>query len=74
MPVTVEVGAAEADLVEEFAAELESLGFSLVRRGPQPSPWRRSRSLLEGSDVESIVRDLLSDLAAGKGAKRIEAQ
>jgi DNA mismatch repair protein MutL len=29
--------------------------------------------LLEGSDVEPLLRDLLSDLAAGQGAKRIEA-
>ena len=34
VPVSIAVGVAEADLAEEFAAELESLGFQLVRRGP----------------------------------------
>jgi DNA mismatch repair protein MutL len=73
VPVSVAVGANEADLVEEFAAELESLGFSLVRRGPALVSVSAIPLLLEGTDVEPLLRDLLSDLVAGKGAKRIEA-
>jgi DNA mismatch repair protein MutL len=73
VPVSVAVGAAEADLVEECAAELESLGFLLVRRGPTTISVAAIPLALEGSDVEPLVRDLLSDLAVGKGAKRIEA-
>jgi DNA mismatch repair protein MutL len=73
VPVSVAVGANEADLVEEFAAELELLGFSLVRRGPARVSVAAIPLLLEGTDVEPLLRDLLSDLAAGKGAKRIEA-
>jgi DNA mismatch repair protein MutL len=73
VPVSIAVGAAEADLVEEWAAELESLGFLLVRRGPTTISVTGIPLLLEGSDVEPLLRDLLSDLAAGKGAGRIEA-
>ena len=73
VPVSIAVGAAEADLVEEFAVELESLGFTLVRRGPTTISVAAIPLLLEGSDVEPLLRDLLSDLAAGKGAQRIEA-
>jgi DNA mismatch repair protein MutL len=29
--------------------------------------------LLEGADIEPLVRDLLSDLAEGKGAARVES-
>jgi DNA mismatch repair protein MutL len=73
VPVSVAVGAAEADLVEECSAELESLGFLLVRRGPTTISVAAIPLALEGSDVEPLLRDLLSDLAEGKGAKRIEA-
>ncbi|HUO66752.1 MAG TPA: DNA mismatch repair endonuclease MutL [Gammaproteobacteria bacterium] len=73
VPASITVGTGEADLVEEYAAELESLGFVLVRRGPTTVSVAAVPLLLEGSDVEPLVRDLLSDLAAGKGAKRIEA-
>jgi len=73
VPVSVAVGATEADLVEECAAELESLGFLRVRRGPTTISVAAIPLALEGSDVEPLLRDLLSDLAAGQGAKRVEA-
>jgi DNA mismatch repair protein MutL len=79
VPVTVEVGSREGDLVEERGAELEALGFSVVRRGPTRIAVQGIPLLLEGSDVESLVRDLLSDLAesdasARNGAERVEAK
>jgi DNA mismatch repair protein MutL len=73
VPVSVDVGSGEADLIEDFGAELETLGFSLVRRGPARISVTAIPLLLEGTDVEPLVRDLLSDLATGKGAQRIEA-
>jgi DNA mismatch repair protein MutL len=73
VPVTLEVGSREADLVEERGGDLEALGFSLVRRGPARIAVQAIPLLLEGSDVESLVRDLLSDLAESKGAERVEA-
>jgi DNA mismatch repair protein MutL len=73
VPVTLDVGSREADLVEEHGAELEVLGFSVVRRGPARIAVQSIPLLLEGSDVEGLVRDILSDLADNKGAERIEA-
>ncbi len=73
VPVTLEVGSHEAELVEERGSDLELLGFSLVRRGPASVAVQAIPLLLEGSDVEPLIRDLLSDLAESKGAERVEA-
>ena len=73
VPVSIDVGAREGDLVEEHGADLEALGFSLVRRGEQRVSVRAMPLLLEGTDVEPLVRDLLSDLAEGQGARRVES-
>jgi DNA mismatch repair protein MutL len=73
VPVTLEVGSREGDLVEERGAELEILGFSIVRRGPTRIAVQAIPLVLEGTDVEPLVRDLLSDLAESKGAERVEA-
>jgi DNA mismatch repair protein MutL len=73
VPRTVEVSAREADLVEQFADELAAVGLDIVRRGPSQVAVRAVPLSLEGSDVEAMVRDVLSDLAAGHGASRVEA-
>jgi DNA mismatch repair protein MutL len=73
VPVSIDVGAGEGDLVDEHGADLEALGFSLVRRGPGRVSVLALPLLLEGTDVEPLVRDLLSDLAEGKGAGRVES-
>jgi DNA mismatch repair protein MutL len=73
VPVTLAVAAREADLVEEFADDLESLGFELSRRGPLEVTVRAVPLLLQGADVEPLVRDLLSDLASNQGVARVES-
>ena len=73
VPVSIDVGTGEGDLVDEHGTELEALGFSLVRRGPRRVAVLGMPLLLEGADVEPLVRDLLSDLAEGKGAQRVES-
>jgi DNA mismatch repair protein MutL len=73
VPVTFEVSAREADLVEQFAEELAAIGLDVVRRGPQQVAVRAVPMLLAGGDVEPMVRDVLSDLADGQGMRRIEA-
>ncbi len=67
VPISFEVSAREADLVEEFGDELEALGLDVVRRGPQHVAVSAVPLLLEGEDVEPLVRDLLSDLGDGQG-------
>jgi DNA mismatch repair protein MutL len=73
VPVTLEVAPHEADLAEEFAGDLEALGFAVARRGPQHVAVQGIPLLLEGTDVAPLLRDLLSDLAENQGAARIEA-
>jgi DNA mismatch repair protein MutL len=73
VPVSFEVSALEADLVEQFADDLTAVGLELVRRGPQQVAVLAVPLLLDGEDVEPMVRDVLSDLADGQGVGRIEA-
>ena len=73
VPLSFEVSAREGDLVEQFASELAAIGLDVVRRGPQHVAVSGVPALLEGEDVESMVRDLLSDLAEGQGVGRVEA-
>jgi DNA mismatch repair protein MutL len=73
VPVGFDVSAREADLVEQFADELTAVGLELVRRGPRQIAVSAVPLLLEGEDVEPLVRDLLSDLAEGQGVGRVEA-
>jgi DNA mismatch repair protein MutL len=73
VPISFEVSLREADLVEQFADELAQIGLEIVRRGREQVAVRTMPLLLEGSDAEPLVRDVLSDLAEGQGTRRIEA-
>ena len=72
VPITANIAASEADAAEENADKLARLGFELVRRGRDELKITAIPSLLEGSDIEALVRDILSDIADGKGAARVE--
>jgi DNA mismatch repair protein MutL len=74
VPLSLEVSAREADLVEEYADELAAVGLEIVRRGPQHVAVNAVPLLLEGNDLEPMVRDVLSDLAEGQGVGRVEAR
>ena len=73
VPISFEVSAREADLIEQFADDLAAVGLEMVRRGPQHVAVSAVPLLLEGEDVEPMVRDLLSDLGDGQGVGRVEA-
>jgi DNA mismatch repair protein MutL len=73
VPITFAVSVREADLVEQFAAELAAVGLDIVRRGLEQVAVAGVPLLLEAEDVEPMVRDVLSDLAEGQGVGRIEA-
>jgi DNA mismatch repair protein MutL len=73
VPVTLEVATREADLAEEFADELDGLGFGIVRRGPQQIAVQAIPLSLDGTDVVPLVRDLLSDLGENEGTGRVES-
>ncbi len=74
VPVTVSVSAAEADMVETQAEELEKLGLTLSRMGKDVLSVREAPLLLLDEDLESLVQDLASDLAQNGATDRIEFQ
>ena len=73
VPVTLDVTSQEADLAEEAGADLRVLGFDLLRRAPRQISVLALPLLLDAGEIEPLVRDLLSDLAANQGAGRIES-
>jgi DNA mismatch repair protein MutL len=72
VPQVVRVTAAEAGLVEDNQAVLEQLGVSATRTGPETVTMRAVPALLDGVDVEGLLRDLLADWASGDGSARVE--
>jgi len=72
VPVTVAVAENEADIVENSTARLEEIGLVVDRAGPTSLLVREVPALLKNSDVESLLRDLLADLAEAGQSNRVE--
>ena len=64
VPVVVHVSAAEADLAEQHAPLMARLGLVVGRLGESRLAVREIPALLQGSDPERLLRDLLSDFGA----------
>lgn len=73
VPLTLAVSQREADLSEAHVDDLQTLGLQVERMGPETLVVRQIPALLRGADVESLVRDVLSDLAENGRSDRIEA-
>ncbi|MEH6466771.1 MAG: DNA mismatch repair endonuclease MutL [Porticoccus sp.] len=71
VPVTLAVSQSEADIADEHQTLFGSLGFSLQRAGPESLIVRQIPAMLRDSDVEPLVRDVLSDLATHGTSDRI---
>ncbi|MAA75486.1 MAG: hypothetical protein CMN28_12365 [Salinisphaeraceae bacterium] len=69
VPVTLRVGQETADLVEEQAVFLRAIGLDVVRRGPAEVGLVGVPAELLDSDVESLLRDVLGDLAVGESGE-----
>jgi len=74
VPVSVHVSEREADMVEEHAASLESLGIECDRSGPQTLVVRKVPTLLQHSDMGRLLQDVLSELAADGKSLKIESE
>jgi DNA mismatch repair protein MutL len=74
VPESIAVSQREADCAEQQATVFESLGLNLERAGPESLLIRQIPILLNGSDVEQLVRDVLADLLEQGSSDRIEAQ
>lgn len=72
VPLTLSVSEREAAVVEEHASDLAALGFDVARSGPEGVAVRRVPTLLDGTDVETLVRDVIADLALHGSSRRIE--
>jgi DNA mismatch repair protein MutL len=71
VPLGMLVSASEAAAAEEHAEALAAWGLELSRSGPSAVMVRRIPALLEGADVEQLVRDVLSELAAHGSSRRL---
>jgi DNA mismatch repair protein MutL len=71
VPVTLAVAENEADFVEQSTQELEALGLTVDRAGPTKLLVREVPALLKDSDVESLLRDLLSDIGEAGSSSRL---
>jgi DNA mismatch repair protein MutL len=73
VPLSIAVSQREADSAESHAAQFEQLGLSLQRMGPETLMIRKVPVMLQGADVEQLVRDVLSDLIEYGSSDRIQA-
>lgn len=62
LPVTLQVAAAEADMLEEHAGWLLRTGLEIDRNGPTSVCIRAVPALLPAADIEDLVRRLAADL------------
>jgi DNA mismatch repair protein MutL len=74
VPMAVRVSEREADLAEQHAGQLETLGLQCDRSGPESLVIRQVPTLLSSADLPSMLKDVLSDLASAGISRRLEEQ
>ncbi len=62
VPVAVDVGVTQAEIIDSRAAEVEALGLVIERTGPGSVVVREVPTLLGAARLDALVRDLLADL------------
>jgi DNA mismatch repair protein MutL len=72
VPESMSVAESEANLIEQSGDLLAELGLVVDRNGPCSIMVREVPALLKDSDVESLIRDVLSDLSEAGQSNRIE--
>lgn len=72
VPLSIVVSEKEADLVDEHGSEFSALGLELERASEESIIVRAVPTLLAKSNVEQLVRDVLSDLSEYGQSARIE--
>ncbi|MGE5153480.1 MAG: DNA mismatch repair endonuclease MutL [Bdellovibrio bacteriovorus] len=71
VPVTLQVSPREADLLDSHLETLAAAGLVVDRLGPDTLRIREIPALLQGADLERLLRDLLSDLAVQGTSERV---
>ena len=71
VPESLAVSQREADLVEKRADVFNQLGFGVERAGAESIVVRQIPAILRGSEVEALLRDVLSDLLEQGSTERV---
>jgi DNA mismatch repair protein MutL len=71
VPASVAVAQSEADLVEQSTDTFASLGLTIDRTGPTNLVIREVPALLRSADAETLLRDVLADLAQAGQSNRV---
>jgi DNA mismatch repair protein MutL len=72
VPMIMSVSSKEAQLVEDFTQVFSQLGFEVDRVADESIKVRQIPVILSNSDVETLLRDLLSDLLIHGSSSRVE--
>ncbi|MGD2111780.1 MAG: DNA mismatch repair endonuclease MutL [Gammaproteobacteria bacterium] len=72
VPLGLNVSEREADCCAANRSWFAALGFEIDRRGPEQLLVRQVPVLLHAADIESLVRDVLSDLLEHGASRRVE--
>jgi DNA mismatch repair protein MutL len=72
VPLNLGVSQREAEVAESSQAWFSELGFEIDRRGPEQLVVRQVPTMLHDTDIEALVRDVLSDLLEHGSSQRIE--
>lgn len=73
VPHTIAVSQKEADYAEEHLESFHAFGLSIARMGQEDLVVRQIPVVLQGADVEQLVRDVLADLIEYGTSDRIQA-
>lgn len=73
VPLPVKVSPAEAELAEAHQSVIAGLGLEVGRLDSETLVVRSIPALLQGADVEQLLRDLLSELAEHGDSRRLRA-
>jgi DNA mismatch repair protein MutL len=72
VPATVTVTRREADAAEDHHSEFARLGIELARSGDTSVLIKRIPVLLDGADVERLVRDVLAEFVQHDSSRRLD--
>ncbi|MCO4784472.1 MAG: DNA mismatch repair endonuclease MutL [Marinomonas atlantica] len=74
VPINVSLSQAEADLVEDCDDVFAQFGFKIERSGPESVMVREVPIILIDGDIESLVRDVISDLVVNGTSDLLQAR
>lgn len=72
LPVKISVTSSEADLAELQQTFFKTLGFELNRFAPETLLLRSVPILLAKADIDTLIRDVLADIAEQGSSERIQ--